>query len=252
MLICFVSHISTSLFKFSCSNFDDTVTFVTACGGIILLLFSKFPPPISESSHEFITSLGFFIVVAISIVQCYSCSTCMLLSGYDVSRDQQIVKRRSSTSIASQGVESIRFLGDNQYGGSSNVNPFEAIKTRNLLARKQTCEEQLRHWSEMLRNTEALMVSQAEMVKNGSLAAITATRIVPHSEVDNIEIFRASNKNSVERNVSAYTALSLSATPSVSPMRTVGHVDSGHETVEQNQEQLQVQVQDQAPQSRAI
>ena len=203
----------------SFDNFDDSVTFVTAIGGIILLLFSKFPPQIDDSSVEFIESLGFFIVVAIAIVQCYSCSTCMLLSGYDVNRDHQIIKRRPSISTASHGVTSSRSFGDSQYGGSTYVHPVEAMKTRNLLTRKQTCEEQVKYWSDLLRNTEALMVSQAENGNNGSLAAITGTRIVPHTEAD----IHASNKIFVERNLSAYTALSLSVTPSVTPMRMYEH-----------------------------
>ena len=187
------------------------------------MLFSEFPPQIDDTSFEFIASLGFFIVVAIAIMQCYSCSTCMLLSGYDVNRDHQIIKRRSSISTASHGVTSGRSFGDSQYGGSTYFHPVEAMKSRNLMTRKQTCEEQLKYWSDLLRNTEALMVSQADNGNNGSLAAITGARIVPHTEADNFEGFHASNKNSVERNVSAYTALSLSVTPSVTPMRMYEH-----------------------------
>ena len=52
--------------------------------------------------------------------------------------------------------------------GVSNLNPFEAVKTRNLLNRRQTCNEQVVHWTAMLRNTEALMLLEVEVKRTGA------------------------------------------------------------------------------------
>lgn len=133
--------------------------------GIVVIPLSAFLPIIVGGTKQLIISLGIFLVVLSFLSQLHSWSTCILLSGYDTNRDQQIVKRLSKPSVAVilQMEEDVQFAATNCYGGSSNINPFEAIKTKNLLSRRQTCREQLKHWSEVLRTTEALMLSQAEM-----------------------------------------------------------------------------------------
>ena len=55
----------------------------------------------------------------------------------------------------------IRTLADSQYGGSA-LNPFDAVKSKNLITRRQVCKEQMVHWSTVLRHTEAMMLVQAE------------------------------------------------------------------------------------------
>ena len=150
------------------SYFDDAVMIVIFCVGIIVIPLAAFLHIIDGSIKPLINSGGIFLIVLATISQLYLWSTYILMSGYDTNRDQQIVKQIRKPSIAvilhmEDDVQGIH------YGGSSNVNPFEAIKTKNLLSRRQTCREQLKHWAEVLRNTEALMLSQAEIERIGSL-----------------------------------------------------------------------------------
>ena len=141
---------------------------VIFCVGIIVIPLAAFLHIIDGSIKPLINSGGIFLIVLATISQLYLWSTYILMSGYDTNRDQQIVKQIRKPSIAV-----ILHMEDDvqgtHYGGSSNVNPFEAIKTKNLLSRRQTCREQLKHWAEVLRNTEALMLSQAEIERIGSL-----------------------------------------------------------------------------------
>ena len=55
----------------------------------------------------------------------------------------------------------LKMLSENEFGGSRQ-NPFEAVKTKSLISRRQTCREQIQHWSKVLRHTEAMMLVQAE------------------------------------------------------------------------------------------
>jgi hypothetical protein len=93
--------------------------------------------------------------------------TRLLLLNFDIDKTHQYVKRRNAVSPLVSKAEFkkqssiIRTLADSQYGGSSQ-NPFEAVKSRNLITRRQVCKEQLTHWSKVLRHTEAMMLVQAE------------------------------------------------------------------------------------------
>lgn len=142
--------------------------FVIFCVGTIVIPLTAFLHVVDGSIKQLISSGGIFLVILATITQLYSWSTYILISGYDTNRDQQIVKRIRKPSIAVI-IQMDDDMLASRYGGSSNVNPFEAIRTKNLLSRRQTCREQLKHWSEVLRNTEALMLSQAEIDRIGSL-----------------------------------------------------------------------------------
>ena len=84
--------------------------------------------------------------------------------GYDIDKDHHIAKRRlSATNLTKVSMKiSKDGVATSQYGGSSDMNPFEAVKTKNLLNRRKTCREQVTHWSELLRNTEMMMLMQAD------------------------------------------------------------------------------------------
>ena len=55
----------------------------------------------------------------------------------------------------------LKALSENEFGGAQR-NPFEAVKTKSLIGRRQICREQILHWSKVLGHTEAMMLVQAE------------------------------------------------------------------------------------------
>lgn len=91
----------------------------------------------------------------------------LLLLNYDIDKDHNYFKKVHSVSPLVSMSEFkkqsslIRTLADSQYGGSAQ-NPFEAVKSKNLITRRLVCKEQIVHWSQILRHTEAMMLVQAE------------------------------------------------------------------------------------------
>ena len=90
--------------------------------------------------------------------------TIQLIQNYDIDSGLVLTKmtthRSSEFSNDPTGNSYLAGAGS-MYGGSS-INPFEAVKTKNYLNRRQTCNEQIAHWTRVLRHTEALMLIQAE------------------------------------------------------------------------------------------
>ena len=110
---------------------------------------------ITEGTKEFIISIGIFLSVSCTLCSLYRWRTVTLLLGYDIDTELRLVKlnnnRRSTLptnlrlSLGTMGSSSdLQSSAENEFRyGVSNVNPFEAMKSKNLISRKQTCYEQV-------------------------------------------------------------------------------------------------------------
>ena len=135
--------------------------------GIITFPIICLLPDISGGTRQFITSTGIFFSVFSTILILHGRRAAQLLLNYDIDRDHQFTKKQISISPKNSKAEFqrqssiLKMLSENEFGGSRQ-NPFEAVKTKSLISRRQTCREQIQHWSKVLRHTEAMMLVQAE------------------------------------------------------------------------------------------
>jgi hypothetical protein len=158
----------SSLFDSSSLSFLFSTAIVLVCLiGIIAFPLIFMLPGIDGGTRQFICSTSIFLVLFCTLCCLHGTRTRLLLLNFDIDKTHQYVKRRNAVSPLVSKAEFkkqssiIRTLADSQYGGSSQ-NPFEAVKSRNLITRRQVCKEQLTHWSKVLRHTEAMMLVQAE------------------------------------------------------------------------------------------
>ena len=141
-------------------------------------------PNISGALRQFITSTGIFLSVYSTIVILHGRRAAQLLLNYDIDRDHQLTKKKIAVTPLNSKVEFqrqssiLKMLSENEYGGSRQ-NPFEAVKTKSLISRRQTCREQILHWSKVLRHTEAMMLVQAEDESVAPSAGHCAPILVP-------------------------------------------------------------------------
>jgi hypothetical protein len=95
----------------------------------------------------------------------------LLIGGYDIDKDHQINKRDTSGKKVDDVAKEITrkksySIPELSFGGASDINPYEAVKTKNLLNRRKTCREQIKHWSQVLWNTEMMMLVQADEMRS--------------------------------------------------------------------------------------
>lgn len=141
-------------------------------------------PNISGATRQFITSTGIFLSVYSTIVILHGRRAAQLLLNYDIDRDHQLTKKKIAVTPLNSKAEFqrqssiLKMLSENEYGGSRQ-NPFEAVKTKSLISRRQTCREQILHWSKVLRHTEAMMLVQAEDESVAPSAGHCAPILVP-------------------------------------------------------------------------
>ena len=123
---------------------------------IMIIGVSNSGRSVTEGTKEFITSVGIFIAVLCTLCCLYRWRTVTLLLGYDIDTELRLVKvnfnrkttlpinvRLSLRSTESSSDHQTRAENDFRYG-VSNINPFEAMKSKNLISRKQICYEQVR------------------------------------------------------------------------------------------------------------
>lgn len=124
-------------------------------------------PNISAATRQFITSTGIFLSVYCTIVILHGRRAVLLLLNYDINADHQYTKKKIAVSPMSSKAEFsrqssiLKALSENEFGGAQR-NPFEAVKTKSLICRREICKEQIQHWSKVLGHTEAMMLVQAE------------------------------------------------------------------------------------------
>ena len=124
-------------------------------------------PDMTGGTRQFICSTSVFLSVFCTMCCLHGTRIRLLLLNYDIDKDHNYFKKVHSVSPLVSMSEFkkqsslIRTLADSQYGGSAQ-NPFEAVKSKNLITRRLVCKEQIVHWSQILRHTEAMMLVQAE------------------------------------------------------------------------------------------
>ena len=137
---------------------------------------------LSGGKKELIGGVGIFISVFTTIIILHWSRTLLLVRGFDIDKDLVVTKRKgtfskisatatkdiSKSSVFDEGKSSVRTSQKEPLYGNSTINPFEAAKTKNLLNRRQTCRDQLTHWGNVLKNTEAMMLMQAEVSSHES------------------------------------------------------------------------------------
>jgi hypothetical protein len=108
----------------------------------------------------------------------YGWKVVLLVQGYDYDVLLQLSKKKLRGTVYATGQSDSAKVGDDskidtlselhstvpseKKYGISNTNPFDAVKTKNLLNRREVCREQVTHWSGTLRHTEAMMLMQAD------------------------------------------------------------------------------------------
>jgi hypothetical protein len=107
---------------------------------------------------RFIDSMFIFTCVLFTMFSLHFKRTSLLLFNYDIDKDLQIIKRVAvRPEKAHTLTSSVEAPSEKRYGISSK-NPFDAVKSKNLITRRQVCKEQMTHWSKVLRHTEAMML----------------------------------------------------------------------------------------------
>lgn len=123
-------------------------------------------PNITGSNRQTIVGGGIFVSVFSTICILHGSRTLLLFQGYDIDKDQNnVLRRRKLSTVQIDEMNKVRTgvsgSMESLYGVSM-VNPYEAVKTKYLLNRRQICREQIIHWSTVLRSTEAMMLMQAD------------------------------------------------------------------------------------------
>lgn len=140
--------------------------------------------PLTEGARELVISVGIFVAIFATMCSLYGWKVVLLVQGYDYDVLLQLSKKKLRGTVYATGQSDLAKVGDDskidsllelpltplgeKKFGASNKNPFDAVKTKNLLNRREVCREQLTHWSGTLRHTEAMMLMQAD---NESTAA---------------------------------------------------------------------------------
>ena len=112
----------------------------------------------------------------------------LLLQGYDIDTHLHLSRKNTNVSLndTSQTLAQQSFSTKEVNFGGYNINPYEAVKTKNLLNRRQTCKEQVTHWTGVLRQTEAEMLVQAE--PRPRTIAVEGTTQYRRTEVGEIDL----------------------------------------------------------------
>ena len=144
-------------------NFFTAIIVVVGAAVIIIPLVSQ-SATIAQGTKELIISTSIFVCVFFTLTFLHGGRTILLLQGYDIDSVLVLMRkpnRQLSVLSVANDQSSNNYTQNSPYGGSA-LNPYEAVKTKNLLNRRQTCSEQITHWTDLLRHTEALMLIQAE------------------------------------------------------------------------------------------
>ena len=154
---------SIYFFSFYYSLFLFAAISIVSCVAVVVVPLI-FLTSIDEGTRQLFTSVCIFVCIFTTILILHSWRSVQLLGGYDIDSHLELI-RKSNPQITDTLHSVTHHSGsqkDGYYGGNS-LNPFEAVKTKNLLNRRQTCNEQVVHWTYLLRKTEALMLVQDEV-----------------------------------------------------------------------------------------
>ena len=138
---------------------------MTVVGAVIIPLTSV--SNMEQGVNSVITSSCIFICVFGTFLCLHGNRTVLLLQNYDVDSHLHLRKRSSVFARSKWSSKENDRLPESVYGVST-MNPFEAVKSKNLLNRRQTCNEQVVHWTSVLRQTEALMLIQEDVRRTGA------------------------------------------------------------------------------------
>jgi hypothetical protein len=123
----------------------------------------------NSGEKELVNSVGIFCAISATMCSLYGWKVILLLQGYDydvrkVRRSKEFAcatAQRSEREQSSQAQQPSQVLVEKKYS-ASNSNPFDAVKTKNLLGRREVCREQVSHWLGTLHHTEAMMLMQGD------------------------------------------------------------------------------------------
>ena len=153
------------LYLISIISFNFLTAIIIVVGtAVIIIPFVSQSATIAQGTKELIISTSIFVCVFVTFSFLHGVRTIHLLQGYDIDSGLILVKkpkRHLSIRTSDHDQTSKVSIPGSPYGGAA-LNPYEAVKTKNLLNRRQTCSDQIAHWTGVLRHTEALMLIQAE------------------------------------------------------------------------------------------
>ena len=168
-------------------NYFMTAILIVSCVAVVAIPLTTFVTSLEEGTRQLITSSCIYFCVIWTILILNTWRTVRLVWGYDI--DLHLDYARKNTLMLVDTVHTVNQKSssqkDDSYGGYHS-NPFEAVKTKNLLNRRQTCKDQVVHWNGLLRQTEALMLVQEE-VRPRVVAVGSGTNYFPSPELAKME-----------------------------------------------------------------
>jgi hypothetical protein len=105
---------------------------------------------LNSGEKELVNSVGIFCAIFATMCSLYGYKVILLVQGYDYDVLLQLSKKgkRAAVSSTVQPTEtpelSMTQPVEKKFG-VSNLNPFDAVKTKNLLGRREVCREQVPH-----------------------------------------------------------------------------------------------------------
>ena len=143
-------------FLYIIKNYFMTAILIVSCVAVVAIPLTTFVTSLEEGTRQLITSSCIYFCVIWTILILNTWRTVRLVWGYDI--DLHLDYARKNTLMLVDTVHTVNQKSssqkDDSYGGYHS-NPFEAVKTKNLLNRRQTCKDQVVHWNCLLRQTEA-------------------------------------------------------------------------------------------------
>lgn len=160
---------------------------MVTCVAVVVIPLSTLISSLEEGTRQLMTSSCIYFCVVWTTLVLHTWRTVRLVWGFDI--DLHLDYARKNTITQGDTVHTVNQKSSSQkddcYGGYTS-NPFEAVKTKNLLNRRQTCKEQVVHWTGLLRQTEALMLVQEE-VRPRIVAVGSGTNYFPPPELAKVE-----------------------------------------------------------------
>jgi hypothetical protein len=144
-------------------------------------------PGIDGGTRQFICSTSTFLSVFCTLCCIHGTRSIFLLLNYDIDADHKFSKRINFVSpvvCSTNSVAEAEPIPEDIYGGSAQ-DPFEAVKSRNLIIRRLVCKEQIAHWSKKHNHTEAMMLIADDVAVTPSSFAFRRKRTTLNSDASN-------------------------------------------------------------------
>jgi hypothetical protein len=144
-------------------------------------------PGIDGGTRQFICSTSTFLSVFCTLCCLHGTRSIFLLLNYDIDSDHRFRKRIDFVSPVVDSTNSVAEaepVPEDIFGGSAQ-DPFEAVKSRNLIIRRLVCKQQIAHWSMKHNYTEAMMLIADDEAVTPVGFAFRRKRVTLNSNVSN-------------------------------------------------------------------